>query len=98
MKKDIEELFMNASKHMAVHKENILVKIRNACINIFFGKNKYKRMLLNYENNILRDVKIKVDKRSAELDFTVVGILEQMREVKRQINTVYLRTVTNQMI
>ena len=92
---DINEIFINNMHQLQIYKENIFSKIRRMIYNKISGKSRYKKFLRNYENEYMKDIKLKNKLRILELSSTLKGIIIQMKKVKKQISVTYQQMVNS---
>jgi len=86
---NMDMLFLNTWNQMDIYKKNPIINLRRSLTNIIFGKSRYEKLLKDYDSEVLKGIKSKVDQKSAELDMLSIGISEQMNDVKKQINAVF---------
>ena len=85
LQKDLNEIFINNTVQLQVYNENAVVKLRNIIVNKIFGKGKYKKFLLNYENEYLTHIKEKNNLKIMNIVATSIGVSKQMENVTEQI-------------
>lgn len=85
LQKDLNEIFINNTVQLQVYNENVVVKLRNIIVNKIFGKGKYKKFLLNYENEYLTHIKEKNNLKIMNIVATSIGVSKQMENVTEQI-------------
>ena len=86
---DINEIFKNNIYQLQIYDENIVNKIRRSVYNIIFGKSNYKKFLVNYETEYLKDIKLKNNAKILDITSTIKGIKKQIEETKKQISMKY---------
>ena len=85
LQKDLNEIFINNTVQLQAYNENVVVKLRNIIVNKIFGKGKYKKFLLNYENEYLTHIKEKNKLKIMNIVATSIGVSKQMENVTEQI-------------
>lgn len=85
LQKDLNEIFINNTVQLQAYNENVVVKLRNIIVNKIFGKGKYKKFLLNYENEYLTHIKEKNNLKIMNIVATSIGVSKQMENVTEQI-------------
>lgn len=90
---DINEVFVNKIYQLQIYEDNIFTKIKRIIFNKISGKNKFKRFLENYENEYIKDIKVKNTSKILDIVSTLNGIMKQMEEVKEQISIKYKQMI-----
>lgn len=90
---DINEVFANNLYQLQIYKDNIFIKIKKIIFNKISGKSKFKRFLDNYENEYIKDIKVKNTERVLDVISTLKGITKQMEDVNEQISIKYKQMI-----
>lgn len=92
---DINEVFINNIYQLQIYEDDIFTKIKRMIFNKISGKSKFKRFLENYENEYIKDIKIKNTSKILDVISILKGIMKQMEKVKEQISVKYQKMIYN---
>ena len=92
---DINEVFINNIYQLQIYEDNVFTKIKRIIFNKISGKSKFKRFLENYENEYIKDIKIKNTSKILDVISILKGIMKQMEKVKEQISVKYQKMIYN---
>lgn len=92
---DINEVFINNIYQLQIYEDDIFTKIKRIIFNKISGKSKFKRFLENYENEYIKDIKIKNTSKILDVISILKGIMKQMEKVKEQISVKYQKMIYN---
>ena len=92
---DINEVFINNIYQLQIYEDNVFTKIKRMIFNKISGKSKFKRFLENYENEYIKDIKIKNTSKILDVISILKGIMKQMEKVKEQISVKYQKMIYN---
>lgn len=85
IEKDLNEIFTNDFTQLQIYEKNLFIRLRIMFFNKLFGKNKYKKFLLNYENECLSKIKEKNNLKIMEVVAISEGVSKQIENVTKQI-------------
>lgn len=91
--KDINNIFTNHINQLQVYKENIFVRIRRTIFYKFSGRKKYKKILENYEKNVLKEISNHNTVKIFELASILKGITKQMKIANIQVANMYEKMI-----
>lgn len=89
------EVFINNIYQLQIYEDNVFTKIKRIIFNKISGKSKFKRFLENYENEYIKDIKIKNTSKILDVISILKGIMKQMEKVKEQISVKYQKMIYN---
>lgn len=90
---DINEVFINNIYQLQIYEDDIFTKIKRIIFNKISGKSKFKRFLENYENEYIKDIRIKNTSKILDVISILKGIMKQMEKVKEQISVKYQKMI-----
>lgn len=85
IEKDLNEIFTNDFTQLQIYEKNLFIRLRIMFLNKLFGKNKYKKFLLNYENECLSKIKEKNNLKIMKVVAISEGVSKQIENVTKQI-------------
>lgn len=90
---DIDSIFEIRSSQLQVYKEDVFTKIRRIFSNRISGKNKFKKLLEDYDNEFTKSIETKNNSKILDVYVILKGVRKQVAYVEKQISAQYKRMV-----